>query len=173
MVGILLGYLASYLFIDTTGGWRYMFGLAALPTAALGLGMVSPAQPAPPGTSPRHLTGRRSCTALECVCDGASGAAAPQAGVLASVPHLCCKSGARADVSLGTRAAPQGAVQAPLLGAGMAAGQPPVAALLGRAPGAGLRSPQPVQGRLLRRRVHRGGAEHHAGLKRQGAQVRG
>ena len=42
VVGILLGYLVSYLFIDTTGGWRYMFGLAAIPTLALGLGMVRP-----------------------------------------------------------------------------------------------------------------------------------
>ena len=40
MVGILLGYLTSYLFIDATGGWRYMFGLAAIPTVALGIGMV-------------------------------------------------------------------------------------------------------------------------------------
>ena len=41
MVGILLGYLFSYIFIDTTGGWRYMFGLAAIPTLVLGAGMVS------------------------------------------------------------------------------------------------------------------------------------
>ena len=40
MVGILLGYLFSYIFIDTTGGWRYMFGLAAIPTLVLGAGMV-------------------------------------------------------------------------------------------------------------------------------------
>ena len=41
MVGILLGYLTSYLFIEATGGWRYMFGLAAFPTVILGAGMVS------------------------------------------------------------------------------------------------------------------------------------
>ncbi len=38
--GILLGYLASYLFVDSVGGWRTMFGAALLPSVALGLGMV-------------------------------------------------------------------------------------------------------------------------------------
>ena len=42
VVGILLGYLFSYIFIDTTGGWRYIFGLAAIPTVVLAAGMVSP-----------------------------------------------------------------------------------------------------------------------------------
>lgn len=40
MVGILGGYLASYLFIDQVGGWRTMYGLSLLPGIALALGMV-------------------------------------------------------------------------------------------------------------------------------------
>jgi Sugar (and other) transporter len=38
--GILLGYLASYVWVDEVGGWRLMYGSAALPALALGLGMV-------------------------------------------------------------------------------------------------------------------------------------
>ena len=41
MVGILLGYLVSYLYIEEVGGWRSMYGVSILPAAALGLGMVS------------------------------------------------------------------------------------------------------------------------------------
>eukprot|EP01023_Acetabularia_acetabulum_P013149 TRINITY_DN16287_c0_g1_i2.p1 TRINITY_DN16287_c0_g1~~TRINITY_DN16287_c0_g1_i2.p1 ORF type:complete len:556 (-),score=93.06 TRINITY_DN16287_c0_g1_i2:290-1795(-) len=37
--GILLGYLASYLLIQTVGGWRYMFGAALIPAIALAIGM--------------------------------------------------------------------------------------------------------------------------------------
>ena len=31
VVGILLGYLASYEFVDTVGGWRIMYGASAVP----------------------------------------------------------------------------------------------------------------------------------------------
>lgn len=41
VVGILLGYLASSQFIDSVGGWRYMYGLSLLPAILLGAGMVS------------------------------------------------------------------------------------------------------------------------------------
>ena len=41
VVGILSGYLASYLFIDNVGGWRTMYGLSFIPSIALLLGMVS------------------------------------------------------------------------------------------------------------------------------------
>lgn len=41
MTGILLGYLASYLFIDDIGGWRLMYGLAAGPALIVLAGMVS------------------------------------------------------------------------------------------------------------------------------------
>lgn len=45
VVGILLGYLASAVWVDEVGGWRYMYG-AALPAALLVLaGMVSPCLP--------------------------------------------------------------------------------------------------------------------------------
>lgn len=42
MVGILLGYLISYLLIEEVGGWRSMYGVSILPAAILGIGMVSP-----------------------------------------------------------------------------------------------------------------------------------
>ena len=45
MVGILLGYLTSYIFIESEAGWRSMFGLAAFPTLILGAGMVRLAPP--------------------------------------------------------------------------------------------------------------------------------
>ena len=38
--GILLGYLGSYLFVDTVGGWRFMYGASALPALILLAGMV-------------------------------------------------------------------------------------------------------------------------------------
>jgi len=41
VTGILLGYLASYLFIDDVGGWRLMYGLAAGPALVVLAGMVS------------------------------------------------------------------------------------------------------------------------------------
>lgn len=40
VIGILLGYLTSYLFIDDVGGWRAMYGLAAGPALILLAGMV-------------------------------------------------------------------------------------------------------------------------------------
>ena len=40
MVGILLGYLASYEFVDTVGGWRIMYGASAAPALLLLAGMV-------------------------------------------------------------------------------------------------------------------------------------
>ena len=40
MVGILLGYLVSYLYIEEVGGWRSMYGISILPAVALGIGMV-------------------------------------------------------------------------------------------------------------------------------------
>jgi MFS family permease len=40
VVGILLGYLTSYLFIDDVGGWRIMYGIAAAPAMVLLAGMV-------------------------------------------------------------------------------------------------------------------------------------
>ena len=52
MCGILLGYLGSYLFVDTIGGWRIMYGASAVPALVLLSGMVSapftrlPLQPA-------------------------------------------------------------------------------------------------------------------------------
>ena len=50
--GILLVYLGSYLFVDTVGGWRIMYGASAVPALVLLSGMVSvpstilPLQPA-------------------------------------------------------------------------------------------------------------------------------
>lgn len=41
VVGILSGYLASYLLIDQVGGWRSMYGLAIIPAVGLAGGMVS------------------------------------------------------------------------------------------------------------------------------------
>ena len=41
MGGILLGYLASALWVGETGGWRYMYGASLLPAIALLAGMVS------------------------------------------------------------------------------------------------------------------------------------
>ncbi|KAK9787605.1 hypothetical protein WJX73_003758 [Symbiochloris irregularis] len=41
VLGILLGYLISYLFVDQEAGWRYMYGAAAIPALALGLGMAA------------------------------------------------------------------------------------------------------------------------------------
>lgn len=38
--GILAGYAASYLFVGEEGGWRYMYGVAALPAALLAGGMM-------------------------------------------------------------------------------------------------------------------------------------
>ncbi len=38
--GILLGYLGSYLFVDTVGGWRLMYGASAVPAVILLGGMV-------------------------------------------------------------------------------------------------------------------------------------
>ena len=38
--GILLGYLGSYLFVDTVGGWRIMYGASAVPALILLAGMV-------------------------------------------------------------------------------------------------------------------------------------
>ena len=40
MVGILLGYLTSYLFINDVGGWRMMYGVALFPAVVLLAGMV-------------------------------------------------------------------------------------------------------------------------------------
>ena len=40
MVGILLGYLASYEFVETVGGWRIMYGASAAPALLLLAGMV-------------------------------------------------------------------------------------------------------------------------------------
>ena len=45
VMGILLGYLASSQFIDSVGGWRYMYGLSLLPAILLGAGMVGPTVP--------------------------------------------------------------------------------------------------------------------------------
>jgi len=42
VVGILLGYLLSYLFIQDVGGWRNMYGAAILPALGLFAGMVLP-----------------------------------------------------------------------------------------------------------------------------------
>lgn len=39
--GILLGYLASALWVGETGGWRYMYGAALLPALLVFAGMVS------------------------------------------------------------------------------------------------------------------------------------
>lgn len=47
MVGILLGYLASALWVGETGGWRNMYGVAVFPALILAAGMVS-ATPASP-----------------------------------------------------------------------------------------------------------------------------
>ena len=41
MLGILLGYLTGYLFVEDIGGWRSMYGIAAVPALLAGLGMVS------------------------------------------------------------------------------------------------------------------------------------
>ena len=41
MLGILLGYLTGYLFVEDIGGWRSMYGIAAVPALVAGLGMVS------------------------------------------------------------------------------------------------------------------------------------
>lgn len=38
-LGLLLAYLVNYLFINVTEGWRYMFGLSAIPAAIQGVGM--------------------------------------------------------------------------------------------------------------------------------------
>ena len=38
--GILAGYGASYAFVETLGGWRYMYGLAVVPAVLLGAGMA-------------------------------------------------------------------------------------------------------------------------------------
>jgi hypothetical protein len=38
--GILLGYLGSYLFVDTVGGWRIMYVASAAPALLLLGGMV-------------------------------------------------------------------------------------------------------------------------------------
>ncbi len=40
--GILLGYLASALWVGDTGGWRYMYGAALPPAFIVFAGMVSP-----------------------------------------------------------------------------------------------------------------------------------
>ena len=59
MVGILLGYLASYEFVDTVGGWRIMYGASAVPALLLLAGMVRalpslliPTHQYPPAASP-------------------------------------------------------------------------------------------------------------------------
>ena len=39
--GILLGYLASALWVGETGGWRYMYGAALPPALLVFAGMVS------------------------------------------------------------------------------------------------------------------------------------
>ncbi len=68
VVGILLGYLASSQFIDSVGGWRYMYGLSLLPAVLLGAGMVSelnlqttpePNPPLPPPPPPPSLSSPR------------------------------------------------------------------------------------------------------------------
>lgn len=38
--GILLGYLASYGFVDTVGGWRWMYGVPTAAAMVLAAGMV-------------------------------------------------------------------------------------------------------------------------------------
>ena len=40
VLGILLGYLTGYLFVEDIGGWRSMYGIAAVPALLAGLGMV-------------------------------------------------------------------------------------------------------------------------------------
>lgn len=40
--GILLGYLVSYLFVNSSSGWRIMYGVAIPLAVIFGLGMVSP-----------------------------------------------------------------------------------------------------------------------------------
>ena len=39
VLGILLGYLASFLFVSTTGGWRFIYSFAIPVAAVLALGM--------------------------------------------------------------------------------------------------------------------------------------
>ena len=41
MGGILAGYVASYAWVDAAGGWRLIYGAAALPAAALALGAAA------------------------------------------------------------------------------------------------------------------------------------
>jgi len=50
-VGILVAYLVDYAF-SSSGEWRWMFGLAAIPSAGLGIGMFFMPR------SPRWLIGR-------------------------------------------------------------------------------------------------------------------
>ena len=38
-IGVLIAYGVNYAFISTPGGWRYMFGLSAIPAAIQGVGM--------------------------------------------------------------------------------------------------------------------------------------
>ena len=40
MCGILAGYLGGAAWIEQVGGWRNMYGAAAIPAVALGIGMV-------------------------------------------------------------------------------------------------------------------------------------
>lgn len=40
VIGILLGYTVSYIFISSRGGWRWMYGIGVMPAVALGTGMV-------------------------------------------------------------------------------------------------------------------------------------
>ncbi|XP_072046510.1 solute carrier family 2, facilitated glucose transporter member 10-like [Amphiura filiformis] len=39
-LGLLMAYLVNYIFISTPHGWRYMFGLAAIPAGIQGIGMI-------------------------------------------------------------------------------------------------------------------------------------
>ena len=38
--GFLLAYLANFVFINVDSGWRYMFGLSAIPSTIQGIGML-------------------------------------------------------------------------------------------------------------------------------------
>ena len=126
MVGILLGYLAGYLFIDSTGGWRYMFGLSAIPTLALGLGMVRVGRV--------HLDTTGSC------CQGLSTLHACldlMSELSPRCPSLAARRSGRSGIT-------SSGVSQLCLRAGLAPRQPTVAAAVGGAQGPGVCSAEPV-----------------------------